>query len=88
MRAREAAQYGAAVVVLLVLTILAARLTFAPIHGASSAAGCARAYAAARTHADTVSADLLSYGDSARGPMGRRRRCGDLRIATVDLTRH
>ena len=83
---REWVRNGAAVALLLALVALASRLVFAPIHGARSAAACARAYAAARTHADTVSADRLSYPDPA-GPGGRRRRCGDLRIATVDLTR-
>jgi len=84
MRRRDVVPYGGAVALLLALAVLAARLALAPIHAAPNAEACARAYAAARTHADTVSTDLLSYADSAAH---RRRRCGDLRIATVDLTR-
>jgi hypothetical protein len=81
------ARYGAAAALPLALAVLAARLALAPIHGVRSAAACARAYAAARTHADTVSADLLTYRDPAGRSAGRRRRCGDGRVATVDLTR-
>ena len=85
MRARDVVRYGGAVALLLALAALGARLALAPIHAARNAAACVRAYAAARTHADTVSVDWRSYADSAAG---RRRRCGDLRIVTVDLTRH
>jgi hypothetical protein len=76
-----AARYGASAVVLAVLVVLAWRLALAPGHGVRDAAGCERAYAAARTHADTVSAAFLSYPD----PTGRnvKRRCGELRPATV-----
>ena len=74
---------AAAVALLLALAIVGTRLVLAPIHGVRSAEACARALADARTRADTVSADMLSYPDSA----GRRRRCGRLRTATGDLTR-
>jgi hypothetical protein len=84
---RELVRYVAAAAVPLALAVLAARLVLAPVHAVRSAAACGRAYAAARTHADTVTADLLTYADSAGGPARRRRRCGDLRTATVDLTR-
>lgn len=80
---REGARRGAAALVLLALAIFGTRLALAPIHGVRSAGACARALAAARTRADTVSADMLSYPDSA----GRRRPCGRLRTVTVDLTR-
>ena len=81
------AGYGAAVALLLTLGVLIVRLALAPIHGTRSAAACARAYAAARTHADTMSADLLTYPEPARQSVRQRRLCGRLRIVTVDLAR-
>lgn len=74
--ARGAARYGVGVGMLLALAVLSYRLALAPIHGVRDAAGCARAYAAARTHGDTLSAASLSYPD----PHGRgNRRCFELR---------
>ena len=87
-------QYGAVVVLWGVILALGARLALAPIHpGVRTAAECARGYAAARTHADTVSADLVSYPGQPGQPRrlgqspGRRRPCGELRTVTVDLAR-
>jgi hypothetical protein len=74
-----------AVAVLLALAVLSYRLVLGPIHAVHDAAGCARAYARARTHADTLSVDFLSYPDPAGRPVALR--CGALRTATVDLTR-
>ena len=85
---RDSVRCGAAAVLLLALTVLGARLALAPIHGVRSAAECARAYAEARTHADTASVDMVSYPGSPGRPAGRRRLCGQLRrTATIDLTR-
>lgn len=70
---------GAAVLVALIT--LVARLALAPGHGVRDAAGCERAYAAARTHADTLSVAFLSYPDPRQ--RGLKRRCGELRAATV-----
>jgi hypothetical protein len=84
---RDWVRYGAAAALLLALTALGARLAFAPIHSVRTAAECARAYAEARTHADTLSVDMLSYPGSPGEPAGRRV-CGGLRrTATLDLTR-
>ena len=81
---RDWVRYGAAAVLLLALTVLGARLALAPIHGVRTVAECAREYAGARTHGDTVSVDMLSYPDSPGG----RRLCGQLRrTVTIDLTR-
>jgi hypothetical protein len=72
-----AARYGAAAAVLVLLALLGWRLALAPVHGVRDAAACERAYAAARTHADSLSAAFLSFPD----PAGRavKRRCGELR---------
>ena len=67
---RDWARVGAAATLLLVLAVLAARLALAPIHAVRSAAGCARAYAAAQTHGDTVTADLLTYAWLCLRPAG------------------
>ena len=72
--------------VLLVFAFLAYRLVLAPVHGTRDAAGCRRAYAAAWTHADTLSADFLSYPDP-RGH-GTRRRCVDVRPLTTRALPH
>lgn len=81
---RDWVRYGAAAVLLLALTVLGARLALAPIHSVRTAAECARTYAEARTNADTVSVDMMSYPSAT----GRRRLCGQLRrTATIDLTR-
>jgi hypothetical protein len=68
---RELTPYGAGAALLLALVVLIARLILAPVHAVPSAAACAAAYAAARTHADTVSADLLTYRDPRTRPPGR-----------------
>ena len=75
--AHDAARNGVGIGVLLVLAFLAYRMVLAPVHGTRDAAGCRRAYAAARTHGDTSAADFLSYPDP-RGH-GTRRRCFDVR---------
>lgn len=84
---RAWARSGTAVVLLLTFSVLVARLALSTSHGVRSAAACRRAYAAARTHADTVSVDMLSYPDSVARGSGFRRPCGELRTATIDLSR-
>ena len=63
--------------VLLATVMLVTRLSLAPVHGVHSADECARAYAAASSRTDTISADMLSFTDPAHRRV--RRRCGELR---------
>lgn len=81
-----AARYGAAAVVVIALAIVGWRLALAPVHGVADAASCERAFAEARTRADSVWAGFLSFPDPARRAVNRR--CRELRPAmVVDLGR-
>jgi hypothetical protein len=62
---------AASVVVLLALGTLFYQLAVAPMHSVSSRAECAREYAKAKTHADTISVDFTSFPDTS----GARNRC-------------
>ena len=62
---------AASVVVLLALGTLFYELAVAPMHGVSSKAECVRAYAKAKSHADTISVDFTSFPDTT----GARSRC-------------
>lgn len=74
-----------ALAILAIFGVLLTRLALAPIHGAHDAEACRRALASARTHADTLSADMMSFPDTNAGRMRRRKACGELRIATGHL---
>lgn len=79
--ARLVTRYALPFVVLLVLAFVGYRLAIAPIHGVRDSAACDRAYAEARTHADSVSVRFLSYPDSMRP--GQRSLCGYRRLDTL-----
>ncbi|WP_309668998.1 hypothetical protein [Gemmatimonas sp.] len=76
-----AMRFTAGAAVVLLLGVLATRLALGPIHAVRNAAECERAYARARTHADSLSVTYLSYPDAAA--RGMRHRCGELRAAVV-----
>jgi hypothetical protein len=75
---------AASVVVLLALGTLFYQLAVAPVHGVSSKAECARAYAKATTHADTTSVDFMSFPDTT----GTRNRCYMTRTKPGTIANH
>ncbi len=68
---RVPAFFGCAAV-LIALAVLVSRLAIGPVHGVDSAEACKRAYASAKTRADSVSVATLSFPDPARQPVTRR----------------
>lgn len=45
------------------LVVLSTKLALAPFNGAHDAEDCAKAYAKARTHVDSIAVDFKSYRD-------------------------
>ena len=78
------ASVAASVVVLLALGALFYELAVAPMHGVSSMAECAQAYAKAKTHADTLSVDFTSFPDT----IGARSRCYMTRVQPGTIAGH
>jgi hypothetical protein len=66
-------------ILLLIGSALVVNRVLAPLYGRFDAAECRSAYAAARTHHDTVTVDLHPYGAAG----SRRRLCGQLRARNV-----
>ena len=74
--------YIGGAVVLIALAVLVSRLAIGPVHGVSSADDCKRAYANAKTRADSVSVATLSFPDPARQPVTRR--CSEFNTVYAD----
>jgi hypothetical protein len=74
--------YIGGAVVLIALAVLVSRLAIGPVHGVDSAEACKRAYANAKTRADSVSVATLSFPDPARQPVPRR--CSEFNTVYAD----
>jgi hypothetical protein len=68
----------------LAMLAVAVKLAFAPLYRRYDARQCREAYAAARTHAESVAVDLHPYGARHES---RNRRCGETRAVPVDTLR-
>jgi hypothetical protein len=66
----------ASVGILIILGLVAIKLTFAPLYKRYDDADCHEAYTRARTLADTLRVDLHPYASPAGG---RNPRCGEVR---------
>ena len=78
---RSFGQLALGLIALVVLGVVSYRLMLAPIHGVRHASDCARAYAKARTYGEKLSADNLSFRDTAHP--GVDMRCAMVRTGVV-----